>query len=121
MANWKRITLRMAAVTIFSLIVLAGNPACAQEAPSKTGAFLAYCATNQKGCADRVAEINFAMLVTAPMETGDRKWCPTKETNDVNTVTRQVVAWLTAHPEVADTKTGDGIQMALYQLYPCKP
>ena len=89
----------------------------ADEVPPQIGAFLSYCKTNSKGCADKISGISFAMLVTSPI---DHKWCPTKETDDVDVLAPRVVQWLAAHPEDNNIKTNDGIQAALIQLYPCK-
>ena len=89
----------------------------ADEVPSQIGAFLSYCKTDSKGCADKISDISFAMMVTSPI---DHKWCPTKDANDVDILAPKVVQWLTAHPEKNNMKTNDGIQLALIQLYPCK-
>ena len=109
--------IRALAVATCSLVIL-GTAASAGDAPSQTGAFVAYCKTNNEGCLDKIAEMSFAMLVT---NTGSKKaWCPTKETDDVKILTPKVVGWLTAHPEINKKKTNDGIKTALVQLYPCK-
>ena len=89
----------------------------ADDAPQQVGALFADCKTNGQECTNKIAEINFAMLVTA---LSDRKWCPTKETDDVNILTPKVLQWLTAHPETNNKTTDDGIELALIQLYPCK-
>ena len=100
------------------LLVLFVLPArAADEVPPQSGAFLSYCKTNSKGCNDKISDIIFATMVTNPI---DHKWCPPKEVDDVNILGPKVVHWLTAHPEINNTKTNDGIQLALSQLYPCK-
>jgi len=108
---------------VFLLIVLGAvvRPAmtrAADDVPPQTGAFLAYCKTNNKGCVDQVAEYSFAMLITNVGS--NKKWCPAKETDDVNLLTPKVVQWLTAHPETHTMKTSEGIETALKRLYPCK-
>jgi Ssp1 endopeptidase immunity protein Rap1a len=89
----------------------------ADDAPQQTGAFLSYCKANTKGCVDKIADINFAMRVTSPI---DHKWCPAKEADDVNVLAPKVVQWLTAHPETNSKKTSEGIGLALAHFYPCK-
>lgn len=106
---------RLLIALALSLLVL---PAwSAGDAPREIGAFLAYCRTNGEECTNRIAEINFAMLITVPL---NRKWCPSTETNDTAVLTSKVVQWLTAHPEANNKTTNDGIELALTQLYPCK-
>ena len=110
-------TIRALAIAACSFLIL-GTAASADETPSQTGAFLAYCKTNSEGCLNKIAEISFAMLVT---NTGPKKeWCPAKETDDVKVLTPKVVGWLNAHPAVNSKTTDDGIKAALIQLYPCK-
>ena len=108
--------IRTLAIVTCSAVIL-GTAAKADDAPSQTGAFLAYCKTNSKGCVDKIANISFAMLVSNPI---DHKWCPAKETDDVDALTPKVVQWLAAHPETTSKKTNEGIELALTQLYPCK-
>jgi len=116
MANWRRTSFLMA-VLFLTAWVLTPNTIWAEDhVPAKTGAFLAYCKTNNQGCVDEVADISFAMQVTNPAK---KEWCPTKEVEDVKLLTGKVVEWLTAHPETADMATEDGIEMALVRLYPC--
>jgi hypothetical protein len=94
------------------------NAAAADDVPSQTGAFLVYCKTNSEGCLNKIAEVSFVMLVT---NFGANKvWCPAKETDDVKALTPKVVRWLTAHPEVKNKTTDDGIKTAFIQMYPCK-
>jgi hypothetical protein len=108
---------RALAIVTCSAAIL-GTAAKADDAPSQTGAFLAYCKTNSEGCLDKIADISFAMQVT---NIGAKKeWCPAKETDDVKVLTPKVVGWLTAHPEVDNKTTNDGIKTALTQMYPCK-
>lgn len=100
------------------LLILSVLPAgAADEIPAQIAAFLSYCKTDSKGCTDKISGISFAMLVANPI---DHKWCPTKEVDDINIVAPKVVQWLTAHPEMNNAKTSDGIQSALSHLYPCK-
>src|SRR5438105_1029646 len=87
------------------------------EIPNQVGAFITYCKTNNEGCTNKIAQLNFAMLVTAPI---NREFCPGNKTNVVSLVTPQVLQWLTAHPETNMKSTSEGIQLALIQLYPCK-
>jgi hypothetical protein len=108
--------LRALAMAACSIVIL-GTTASAYDAPSQTGAFVAYCKTNSEGCLDKIAEMNFAMLVT---NAARKEWCPAKETDDVKILTPKVVGWLTAHPEISNKTTNDGIKTALMQLYPCK-
>jgi|SRR5690242_3214172 hypothetical protein len=100
------------------LLILSVLPArAADQVPPQIGAFVLYCKTNSKGCADKISGISFAMLVTSPI---DHKWCPTKDADDVDVLAPKVLQWLAAHREVNNMKTDDGIQSALSQLYPCK-
>ena len=109
--------IRVLAIATCSLLIL-GTAATADNVPSQTGAFLAYCKTDSEGCLNKIAELNFVMLVT---NTGAKKeWCPAKETDDVKALTPKVVGWLTAHPEVNNKTTDDGIKTALIKMYPCK-
>ena len=85
-----------------------------KNTPAQTGAFLAFCKSNDDGCISEVSDASFAMIVQ------DRSWCPTSETDDVKILTPKVVQWLSAHPETNDMPTDDGITAALKQLYPCK-
>jgi hypothetical protein len=103
-------------VTFWPAIALAAN-----DAPSQTGAFLAYCKTNSEGCLDKIAKVSFVMLV-GNLE-AKKQWCPTKETDDVKILTPKVVQWLTGHPDTNSKTTDAGIKTALIQLYPypCKP
>jgi hypothetical protein len=89
----------------------------ADDAPPQSGAFLAYCKTNREGCSDKIADINFAMMVTAPI---NRKWCPGADTTGVDSLTPKVVQWLTAHPETNSKTTNEAIELAVIRLYPCK-
>ena len=108
--------IRALVIATCSLVIL-GTAGRADDAPSQTGAFLAYCKTNSEGCIDKVAGMSFAMQVTNATK---KEWCPAKETDDVKVLTRKVIAWLTAHPELNNKMTNDGIRTALIQLYPCK-
>jgi Rap1a immunity proteins len=90
------------------------------DAPSQTGAFLAYCKTNSEGCADKIAGIYAAMLVNQTINPGNRKWCSAKEANDMKILVPKVMGWLSAHSEANSNATNDGIEMAIIQLYPCK-
>lgn len=91
----------------------------ADDVPSQTGAFLAYCKTNSEGCINKVAEVSFVMLMG---NTGAKKeWCPqAKDVDDVQVLTPKVVQWITAHSENNNMKTSDGIKDALIKLFPCK-
>ena len=108
----------MQRVFIGSLLTLCALPVwAADDAAQRVGAFIADCKTNREACTNKVADLNAAMMITAPL---DRKWCPGKETTDVNLVTTKVVQWLTAHPEAHNKTTSEGIEEALIQLYPCR-
>ncbi len=48
-----------------------------KNTPAQTGAFLAFCKSNDDGCISEVSDVSFAMMVQ------DRSWCPTSETDDV--------------------------------------
>jgi hypothetical protein len=104
-------------LAIICSLVFLGTAATADDAPLQTGAFVVYCKTNSEGCLNKIAEMSFAMLVTNPIK---KEWCPAKETDDVKILTPKVVGWLTAHPEINNKTTNDGIKTALIQLYPCK-
>jgi hypothetical protein len=112
--------IRAPALATCSFLILgtAATAATVNDVPSQTGAFLDYCKTNSEGCLNEIADMSFAMLVTDTK--AKKEWCPTKETDDVKVLTPKVVGWLTAHPEVSNKTTDDGIKAALIQLYPCK-
>jgi hypothetical protein len=90
----------------------------ADRTPPKIGAFLAYCKTHGKACGEKIMEINAAMLITQPI---GKTWCPGNKTTDEKVVVPRVTKWLAAHRDVHGKATSDGIQLALTQLYPCKP
>lgn len=100
-----------------SIAVSTSAAFAASGAPTQIGAFLSYCKTNGQGCIDKVAEIEFAALVTQPI---DHKACLTKGSDDAKALTSKVVQWLTAHPETNSETTDTGIEIALSKLYPCK-
>ena len=51
-----------------------------KNTPAQTGAFLAFCKSNDDGCISEVSDVSFAIVQ-------DRSWCPTSETDDVKILT----------------------------------
>ena len=113
----RRAALLLCSLLIPAVLALSQFSAWADDAPPQSGPFLTYCKMNRKGCSDKIAEINFAMMITAPI---DRKWCPGNATTNDDALTSKVVQWLAAHPEAANKTTNEGIELALSGLYPCK-
>jgi hypothetical protein len=89
----------------------------ADVVPTQTGAFVTYCKSNSTECNERILEVNFALMVSSPI---NHEMCIPKEIDVANAVPPKVVQWLTAHSEAADKPTNAGIQVALSQLFPCK-
>jgi hypothetical protein len=110
---------RVAFARFIILTMLASSlPAAAVEAPERTDAFVAYCRTGDRGCADRVEDVRlFVMLNPAATP----RLCFTKESRDLKMLTSMVVQWLSAHPELGDKPTGEGIKAAIVGLLRCNP
>jgi hypothetical protein len=103
-----------------SALALALTPA--QYTPSAPPAtplvrnYLALCADNGETCADILFDHAWSHSV------GDQRvgYCLPQTGEDEATVTRKVVAWLTARPAMADQPTDPALNTALENLYPCR-
>jgi hypothetical protein len=112
--------LRLFCFIALCVVVLPSTAIAVDNAPSQTGAFLAYCKTNSEGCADKISGIYAAMMINQTIHPSDRKWCQAKEANDIKVLAPKVTGWLSVHSETNSKTTNDGIEMAIIQLYPCK-
>jgi hypothetical protein len=112
--------LRLLCLIASAAVVLPSTAFAADDAPSQTVAFVAYCKINNAGCNGKIAEIYATMLINKTINPADRSWCPAKQAVDIKVLAPKVMGWLSVHPEANSKTTNDGIQMAVVQLYPCK-
>lgn len=92
----------------------------ANSVPDKTGAFVAYCATNFAGCKSKVVDVDTAVLAAKLFANSGKKDCALPKGVGNDNATKQILVWLGNHKNVHSMKTADGIQAAVKALWHCK-
>lgn len=105
---------RHASGLVFAILLLlpvAG--ASAADAPTTTGPFLTFCATNSKDC---TAEIDSDQIATTISGDG----CLIPDGIEYSAGDQQILAWMKAHPDYAGQAVHASIQAAIKGLWNCQ-
>lgn len=91
----------------------------ADPVPAQTGAFVTYCAGHLADCKDKVVTTDVATLAGIAFAKSGAQDCTVPKGVSEDEGTKQILAWLGKHKEVANMKTPDGIQAAEKDLWHC--
>lgn len=92
----------------------------ANPVPDQTGAFVAYCASHFADCKDEVVVTDVATLAGIAFGKSGAQACTIPKGVNTDEGTKQILAWLGRHKDVATMKTPDGIQAAEKDLWHCQ-
>ena len=92
----------------------------ASPVPDTAGAFVAYCPGHFADCKAKVVETDVAVMAGKLYVNKDAQVCVIPKGIENDIATKEILAWLGKHKNVAAMKTDDAIQAAFKGLWHCK-
>jgi len=103
--------------TTAALCLCSGARAAANPAPDNTAAFIAYCPSHFHDCKGKVIEADIAAMGAALWATPPTQACAIPKGIDNDLATKEILAWLGEHRDVAPATTDTSIRAAMKSLW----